>query len=80
MWSDAMAPDRQREAVRNSPERSECISGLGAPRTRSGRVTPTQRPHGADGKTVEEHCRERSVERSAERGHGRAPAGLAEMP
>ena len=33
MWSDAMAPERQREAERNSPERSECTSGLGAPRT-----------------------------------------------
>ena len=45
MWSDAMAPERQREAERNSPERSECTSGLGARRTTSGRVTPTQRPH-----------------------------------
>ena len=33
MWSDAMAPERQREAERNSPERSECTSGLGARRT-----------------------------------------------
>ena len=48
MWSDAMAPERQREAERNSPERSECTSGLGAPRTSSGRVTPTQRPMEGD--------------------------------
>ena len=28
-----MHPDSQREAERNSPERSECTSGLAAPRT-----------------------------------------------
>ena len=33
MWSDAVHPESQREAERNSPERSECTSGLGAPRT-----------------------------------------------